>query len=82
MLTSVLHNLYGFLGELSILGHETAKRNRDDIKNQHEMTELSHRMIEYIEQVHLEIPSLADCKFRFFKESTQKVFNFLFVLQR
>lgn len=62
MLAEVLTNLSGFLLDLTQLGNKMARRNADRIDICCETMEMTLKMTEYIDQIHIEIPALANCR--------------------
>lgn len=60
--SSLLSNVHGFMTELSKLGQKKSKENEDNRKDYEEMLSSARQVFSYIEQVHIEIPALVDCK--------------------
>lgn len=71
VLISLLTNVHEFLGELSSLAESNARSNAANIQDSCMAKELIEKLAEYVEQVHVEIPAMAECKLSWRNRHTQ-----------
>ena len=62
--STVLKNIFGFLSEVGKLGEENAATNKKNDEEYRKALELTQNLIEYIDKIHVEIPSLVECNFK------------------
>lgn len=70
LLGDFLENVSAFLIDLNQLGKNLSQENAEKINCYKETMDFTLKITEYIEQVHIEIPVLADCKITFQSHST------------